>query len=40
MGLSLGFRVGVMTFEFALMTESFLLNKVEVSFVSGFVFRD
>ena len=29
-----------MTFEFALMIESFSLNWVEVSFVSGLVFRD
>ena len=29
-----------MTFEFALMTESFSLNWVEVSCVSGLVFRD
>ena len=29
-----------MTFEFALMTESFSLNWVEVSLVSGLVFRD
>ena len=29
-----------MTFEFALMTESFSLNWIEVSFVSGLVFRD
>ena len=40
MGLSFGFRVAVMTFEFSLMTESFSLNWVEVSFVSGLVFRD
>ena len=40
MGLGLGFRVGVITFEFALMTESFSLNRVEVSLVSGLVFRD
>ena len=29
-----------MTFEFGLMTESFSLNWVKVSFVSGLVFRD
>ena len=29
-----------MTFEFALMTESFSLNWVEVSLVLGLVFRD
>ena len=29
-----------MTFEFTLMTESFSLNWVEVSLVSGLVFRD
>ena len=29
MGLGLGFTVGVITFEFALMTESFSLNWVE-----------
>ena len=40
MGLGLGFTVGVITFEFALMTESFSLNWVELSLVSGLVFRD
>ena len=29
-----------MTFEFALITESFSLNWVEVSLASGLVFRD
>ena len=29
-----------MIFEFGLMTESFSLNWVDVSFVSGLVFRD
>ena len=29
-----------MIFEFGLMTESFSLNLVDVSFVSGLVFRD